>query len=69
MTNYIKHADADGGKGAVENDRPSKSENVSLNGQIVHRGINRPEDGEDSDFPEPGSSPEHTGQQESSEKK
>ena len=68
MTNFIKQADADGNKGAVENDRPSKSEDVSLNGQIVHRGINKPDDGEDSDFPEPGSSPEHSGEQGESKK-
>ncbi len=63
MTKFIPNADADGGKGAVENDRPSESENVSLDGQIVHRGINKPDDGEDSDFPEPGASPEHSGEQ------
>jgi hypothetical protein len=62
MTNQTKQDDADGQKGAVENDRPSKKDENSLAGQIVHRGPDKPADGEDSDFPEPGSSPEHSGQ-------
>lgn len=65
MTNQPQQGDADGQKGAVENDRPStkdqKDEN-SLSGQNVHRGPDKPADGEDSDFPEPGSSPEHSGE-------
>jgi hypothetical protein len=68
MNNPTK-PDADGDKGAVEHDRPSKNEQVSLDGQIVHRGIDRPDNGEDSDFPEPGSSPEHSGELGEVEKK
>ncbi len=64
-----KHPDGDEHKGAVEDDSaPHKGDhepgNVSRTGQIGHRSadtlVGGVGDGEDSDFPEPGSNPEHT---------
>jgi hypothetical protein len=55
--------DADLKKGAVESDRPGESTQTSLTGQLPHR----PEDsrikGQDTDFPEPGENPEHSGEE------
>ena len=52
--------DADRGKGSLEPDEQKQDGNVSLRGQLPHR--NKPEitEGADTDFPEPGSSPEHS---------
>ncbi|HEY0796969.1 MAG TPA: hypothetical protein VGD64_14445 [Acidisarcina sp.] len=68
-------SDADVQKGAVEDDRPptpgDHSGNTTLRGQLGHRtniaGTNDQHDVQqepqnDTDFPEPGSSPEHSGQ-------
>jgi hypothetical protein len=66
-----KHLDGDIHKGATEDDAVHKSgeradTHGSLAGQIGHRSqATSPEgigSGEDSDFPEPGESPEHSGQ-------
>jgi hypothetical protein len=48
-------------EGAVEQDAPNQSSNNSLTGQIGHR--NKPADLDtlDTDFPEPGQNPEHSG--------
>jgi hypothetical protein len=62
MTTPQASRDADDCKGAVETDRPETTNENSLTGQLVHRGPEKPADGEDSDFPEPGSSPEHSGE-------
>ena len=55
--------DADLKKGAVESDRPGEPSQTSLTGQLPHR----PEDsrikGRDTDFPEPGENPEHSGEE------
>lgn len=56
--------DADEQKGAVEQDRPAQSTNTSLSGQLPHRTDNRLVKASDSDFPEPGSNEEHTGEPE-----
>ena len=59
--------DADEQKGAVEDDsqpqngKTPKSQ-VSMAGQLGHRNQDEMVSGNDSDFPEPGSSPEHSGQ-------
>jgi hypothetical protein len=68
-------ADADVQKGAVEDDRPRTAghtfANSSMSGQQGHHTNSgesqelqdsRPELQSDTDFPEPGSSPEHSGQ-------
>ena len=62
MTNPQPIFDADDLKGATETDRPGTKAENSMNGELVHRGPDKPKDGADSDFPEPGSSPEHSGE-------
>jgi hypothetical protein len=54
--------DADEAKGAVEQDKPGQPENTSLSGQLPHRPDNELIDGNDTDFPEPGQNPEHSGE-------
>ncbi|MFT4111918.1 hypothetical protein [Silvibacterium sp.] len=66
MTDKKLHPDADAHKGAVEsqspNDIPPRADHHSvLADQLPHRHGDE-FDGADSDFPEPGSSPEHSGQ-------
>ena len=61
------HPDGDEHKGAVEDDSPhlrgDKAEpHGSLSGQLGHRNADEITDGNDSDFPEPGATPEHSGQ-------
>jgi hypothetical protein len=53
-------------EGAVEQDAPQQPGNSSLQGQLGHR--NKPEelDSLDTDFPEPGENPEHSGEKQSS---
>lgn len=54
------HHDSDAHKGAVEHDRGDS--NTSLAGQLPHRTDNPLVKANDSDFPEPGGSPEHSGE-------
>ena len=56
--------DADAGKGAVEQDKPGQPNNNSMRDQLPHRPNDKRISGNDSDFPEPGSSPEHSGERE-----
>ncbi len=49
-------------KGAVEQDSPGQSTNTSLSGQIGHRNTGPIIDTHDTDLPEPGQSPEHSGE-------
>jgi hypothetical protein len=53
-------------KGAVEQDRPAanseENTNTSMAGQLGHRDKPDIADTSDTDFPEPGQSPEHTGE-------
>ncbi len=49
-------------KGAVEQDRPEQRTNTSLAGQIGHRKKGPILDTNDTDFPEPGQNPEHSGE-------
>jgi hypothetical protein len=56
--------DADANKGAIEDNppqtsRPGESHNRMAN-QLPHRDANEEIKDSDSDFPEPGSSPEHS---------
>ncbi len=60
--------DQDRGKGAVEQDNPAERGNTSLNGQLGHRDQDPLIKGADTDFPEPGENPEHTGEPEKRKK-
>ena len=52
--------DADRGKGSKEPDERTQSGNNSMTDQLGHRNPDPMQDGADSDFPEPGHSPEHS---------
>lgn len=61
------HPDGDAHKGAVESqaphDTPERPDlHSNLADQLPHRNGGSDLEGADSDFPEPGSSPEHSGQ-------
>jgi hypothetical protein len=58
------HPDSDLHKGAVEEEisTPSKSGDPNLHDQIGHRDEDEMLKDADTDFPEPGSSPEHSGE-------
>ena len=63
----IFHPDGDEHKGVVEDDSPHLSGEIpdsqeSMTGQLGHRNADEMTNGSDSDYPEPGSSPEHSGQ-------
>ena len=49
-------------KGAVETDKPTERNQASLQGQLPHRTEDPRIKGQDSDFPEPGENPEHSGE-------
>ena len=61
-TNSADHLlnDSDRGKGSLEPDDPTQPSNNSMKGQLPHRNPHPMIQGADSDFPEPGHSPEHT---------
>jgi hypothetical protein len=61
---HTEEKDADAGKGAVEQDKPGQADNTSLRGQLPHRPENAMIDSNDTDFPEPGENPEHSGERE-----
>ncbi len=52
--------DPDRSKGAEEPDSPEQASNNSMNDQLGHRSPSATQDAPDSDFPEPGQSPEHS---------
>lgn len=53
--------DQDLGKGAVEQDEPDQpAGNTSMQGQLGHRDQDPMLKSADTDFPEPGESPEHS---------
>lgn len=52
--------DSDRGKGSLEPDDRLQAGNNSMKGQLPHRNQDPMIQGADSDFPEPGSSPEHS---------
>ena len=62
MTDFKTTKDQDRGKGAVEQDEPQQPSNTSLQGQLGHRDQDPLLKSSDTDFPEPGGSPEHTGE-------
>ena len=59
-----KHPDSDFQKGAVEEEtsQPSTNGKPNLDGQLGHRDQDEMLKDSDSDFPEPGSNPEHSGE-------
>lgn len=57
-----KMRDQDIRKGAVEQESPNEETNTSLSGQLPHRTDNPLVKANDTDFPEPGLNPEHSGQ-------
>jgi hypothetical protein len=59
-----EHPDSDARKGAVEKEtsEPSSNGEPNLQGQLGHRDQDEMLKDADTDFPEPGSSPEHSGQ-------
>jgi hypothetical protein len=56
--------DQDRSKGAVEQDENDASDNTSMQGQLGHRDQDPMLKSADTDFPEPGGSPEHSGEPE-----
>jgi len=54
--------DQDREKGALEQDERTQRGNTSMNGQLGHRDQDPMLKNADSDFPEPGENPEHTGE-------
>jgi len=62
--------DQDCGKGAVEQDDQTQTGgNTSMQGQLGHRAQDAMLKSADTDFPEPGESPEHTGEPQKDNKK
>ena len=53
--------DQDREKGAVEQDERNQAGNTSMQGQLGHRDQDPMLKAADTDFPEPGENPEHTG--------
>lgn len=54
--------DEDVRKGAVEQEAPRQFGNENFAGQNPHRNASPLAEGQDTDFPEPGQNPEHSGQ-------
>jgi hypothetical protein len=61
--------DQDRSKGAVEQDDPQEAGNASLSGQLGHRDQDPLLKSNDTDFPEPGENPEHSGEPEDKNRK
>jgi len=61
--------DQDRFKGAVEQDAPGQDGNTSLDGQLGHRNQDPLIKSNDTDFPEPGENPEHSGEPEADKQK
>jgi hypothetical protein len=54
--------DQDSAKGAMETENRESAGNVGLQEQLGHRDQDPMIKGADTDFPEPGENPEHTGE-------
>lgn len=54
--------DQDRFKGAVEQEDKDPTDNTSMQGQLGHRDQDPMLKSSDTDFPEPGGSPEHSGE-------
>jgi len=59
---YMPDQDNDLKKGAVESENRDQHSQTSLEGQLPHRTEDARIKGDDTDFPEPGENPEHSGQ-------
>ena len=57
-----KEVDQDSAKGATETENHEVAGNIGLQGQLGHRDQDPMLKDADSDFPEPGQNPEHTGE-------
>jgi hypothetical protein len=64
MTHSRDQKDNDIHKGAVEDDSPHQEHNTSMRGQLPHRTQDPMIKGNDTDYPEPGENPEHSGEPE-----
>jgi hypothetical protein len=62
MTPTDQNKDNDLKKGAMEDEAPGEKAMTTLSGQLGHRDQDPLLKSNDSDFPEPGESPEHQGQ-------
>jgi hypothetical protein len=60
----IRTKDQDRGKGALEQEDPTQPGNNSMRGQLGHRDQNPMLKDADTDFPERGENPEHSGEPE-----
>jgi hypothetical protein len=58
---FMNMKDQDREKGAVEQDERTQSGNTSMQGQLGHRDQDPMLKAADTDFPEPGENPEHSG--------
>jgi len=58
-----KHKDQDRMKGAVEKEDAKQQGNTSMQGQLGHRDQDPLLKSADTDFPEPGENPEHSGEE------
>jgi hypothetical protein len=67
--NKGRDRDQDSAKGAVEQNDRDEPTNTSFDGQLGHRGEDPLVKGFDTDFPEPGENPEHSGEPEDPLKK
>jgi hypothetical protein len=65
METRSRTLDADRFKGALEQDSRDQSGNTSMAGQLPHRDQDPLLKCFDTDFPEPGENPEHSGEPES----
>ena len=61
--------DQDRFKGAVEQEDQSQEGNTSLSGQLGHRDQDPMLKSADTDFPEPGENPEHSGEPQKPDRK
>ena len=67
-SDHLKN-DPDRHKGSLEPDERKEAGNNSMTGQLSHRDEHPLVEGADSDFPEPGESPEHSFEEKHPKKK
>jgi hypothetical protein len=67
MNRKISENDPDGAKGATETEEHHHDGNLGLSEQLGHRDQDPLLKNADTDFPEPGNSPEHSGEDSKSE--
>ena len=60
---HLHDRDNDFGKGAFEEDNPYDKSQTSMRGQLPHRDQDPMLKSADTDFPEPGENPEHSGEE------